>query len=73
MDRLFGSLIISLALLTSALVAVILTEEGFIFSVICIGLAGLIGIGLLTNREEKSVTKESNDEIEKELERELKK
>jgi nitrate reductase gamma subunit len=70
-DRLFGALIISLALLTSALVSVILSEEGFIFSGVCIGLAALIGIMLLTNREENTRRTLSNEEIEKELEEEL--
>jgi nitrate reductase gamma subunit len=70
-DRLFGALIISLALLTSALVSVILSEEGFIFSVVCIGLATFIGIILLTNRDEKTRRTISNEEIEKELEEEL--
>jgi nitrate reductase gamma subunit len=70
-DRLFGALIISLALLTSALVSVILSEEGFIFSVVCIGLAALIGIMLLTNRDEKPRRTVSNEEIEKELEEEI--
>jgi hypothetical protein len=64
-DRLFGALIISLVLLTSALVSIILSEEGFVFSVICIGLAALIGIMLLTNQEEKSRILESNEEMEK--------
>jgi nitrate reductase gamma subunit len=64
-DRLFRALIISLVLLTSALVSIILSEEGFVFSVICIGLAALIGIMLLTNREEKSRILESNEEMEK--------
>jgi hypothetical protein len=70
-DRLFGALIISLTLLTSALVSVILSEEGFIFSVVCIGLVALIGIMLLTNRDEKPRRTVSNEEIEKELEEEI--
>ncbi|WP_201714621.1 hypothetical protein [Rossellomorea arthrocnemi] len=65
MERLFGALIISLVLLTSALVSIILSEEGFVFSVLCIGLAALIGIMLLTNQEEKSRILESNEEIER--------
>ncbi|PFA69189.1 hypothetical protein CN378_04755 [Bacillus sp. AFS015802] len=68
MDRLFGALIVSLSLLTTALVSVILTEEGFIISVTCIVLAALIGILLLTNKEEKANRPVSNEEIEKELE-----
>jgi nitrate reductase gamma subunit len=70
-DRLFGALIISLALLTTALVSVILTEEGFMISAVCIGIATLIGIMLLTNKEENSRRPVSNEEIEKELSEEL--
>jgi hypothetical protein len=68
-DRLFGALIISLVLLTSALLSVILSsEEGFIFSVVCIGLAALIGIILLTTGKEEIPGKLLSDEdIEKEL------
>jgi hypothetical protein len=70
MDRLFGALIISLVLLTSALLSVILSsEEGFTFSVVCIGLAALIGIILLTAGKEEIPGKVLSDEdIEKELE-----
>lgn len=66
MDRLFGALIISLTLLTTAVVSVILTEGGFIIAVICIGLAALIGIMLITNGEEKRRRLVTNEEIEKE-------
>ncbi|MEG9295178.1 hypothetical protein V6B33_01845 [Mangrovibacillus sp. Mu-81] len=69
MDRLFGALIISLVLLTSALLSVILSsEEGFIFSVVCIGLSALIGIILLTTGKEEIPGKLLSDEdVEKEL------
>lgn len=68
MDRLFGAPIISLTLLTTAVVSVILTEGGFIIAVICIGLAALIGIMLITNGEEERRRLVTNEEIEKENE-----
>ena len=72
MERLFGALIMSMVLLTSALISVILSEEGFGFSLICIGLAALIGIILLTNSKgESSGGRLSDKEIEKELDKEL--
>ncbi|EDL64545.1 hypothetical protein [Bacillus sp. SG-1] len=71
MDRLFGALIISLTLLTTALVSVILTEGGFIIAVICIGLAALIGITLMTNGEERPRRKATNGDVEKVLEDDL--
>ncbi len=72
MDRLFGALIMSMVLLTSALISVILSEEGFGFSLICIGLAALIGMILLTNSKgESSGGRLSDKEIEKELDKEL--
>lgn len=70
MDRLFGALIMSMVLLTSALISVILSEEGFGFSLICIGLAALIGMILLTNSKgESSGGRLSDKEIEKELDK----
>ncbi|MBH9964864.1 hypothetical protein A6P54_18630 [Bacillus sp. MKU004] len=72
MERLFGALIMSMVLLTSALISVILSEEGFGFSLICIGLAALIGMILLTNSKgESSGGRLSDKEIEKELDKEL--
>ncbi|QWC21156.1 hypothetical protein KJK41_12495 [Bacillus haikouensis] len=70
MDRLFGALIMSMVLLTSALISVILSEEGFAFSLICIGLAALIGMILLTNSKGISPGGRLSDkEIEKELDK----
>ncbi|MGR3764198.1 hypothetical protein [Rossellomorea sp. NS-SX7] len=67
MDRLFGALILSLALLTTAVVASILSEGLLIVSVICIGLAALIGLILLTNTKEEIIRPEAREEIEKGL------
>ena len=67
MDRLFGALILSLALLTTAVVASILSEGLLIVSVICIALAAFIGLILLTNTEGKVLTPAASEEIEKDL------
>ena len=66
MDRLFGALILSVTLLTTAIISIILSEGAFMISVTCIGISFLIGILLLLNGVPESILnkKESTEGIE---------
>jgi hypothetical protein len=80
-DRHLGILLISLSLLTTAIISVISTSKisnGIsVFPVICIGAVFLGGIILLINDSDvhiediEELQTTSNEEIEEELEREL--
>ncbi len=70
MERLFGILLVSLALLTTALVSIIipLSNSLPILSVICIGAVFIIGLILWTTKPDCEIEKNVPDEdIEEEL------